>query len=78
MDSIRGYWQVPLTEKSQELTTFITPWGRYKYLLAPMGLNSTGDRYNLLMDAAVDGLANQKKVVDDMIFSYTQRILKSM
>ena len=54
MDAIKGYWQVPLAEKSQELTTFITPWGRYKYLRAPMGLSSTGDKYNLLMDAAVD------------------------
>ena len=32
-----------------------------------MGLSSTGDKYNLLMDAAVDGLANQKKVVDDIL-----------
>ena len=46
MDAIKGYWQVPLAEKSQELTTFITPWGRYKYLRAPMGLSSTGDKYN--------------------------------
>lgn len=32
LDAIIGYWQVPLAEKSQELTTFITPWGRYKHL----------------------------------------------
>ena len=44
-----------------------TPWGRYKYLRAPMGLSSTGDVYNLLMDAACDGLKNQKKVVDDIL-----------
>ena len=67
MDAIKGYWQIALAEKSQELTTFITPWGRYKYLRAPMGLSSTGDKYNLLMDAAIDGLDNQKKVVDDIL-----------
>ena len=32
-----------------------------------MGLSSTGDMYNLLMDAAIDGLDNQKKVVDDIL-----------
>ena len=32
-----------------------------------MGLSSTGGKYNLLMDAAVDGLANRKKVVDDIL-----------
>ncbi len=67
LDAIKGYWQVPLAEKSQELTAFITPWGRYKYLRAPMGLSSTGDKYNLLMDAAIDDLDNQKKVVDDIL-----------
>ena len=67
LDAVKGYWQVPLAEKSQDLTTFITPWGRYKYLRAPMGLSSTGDKYNLLMDAAIDGLDNQKKVVDDIL-----------
>ena len=39
MDAIKGYWQVPITKKSQELTTFITPWGRYKYLRPPIGLS---------------------------------------
>ena len=32
LDAIKGYWQLPLAEKSQELTTFITPRGRYKHL----------------------------------------------
>ena len=67
LDAVKGYWQVPWAEESQDLTTFITPWGRYKYLRAPMGLSSTGDVYNLLMDAACDGLKNQKKVVDDIL-----------
>ena len=67
MDALKGYWQIPLAEESQPLTTFITPWGRYMFLRAPMGLSSTGDKYNLLMDAAFDGLANVKKMVDDIL-----------
>ena len=27
MDAKHGYWQVPLEEKSQNLTNFLTPWG---------------------------------------------------
>ena len=67
LDAIKGYWQIPLTKESQPPTTFITPWGRYKFLRAPMGLSSTGDKYNLLMDAAFDGLHNVKKIVDDIL-----------
>ena len=29
VDANSGYWQVPLNEESQELTTFITPIGRF-------------------------------------------------
>ena len=67
LDAIKGYWQVALAENSQALTTFITAWRRYKYLRAPMELSSTGDKYNRLMDATLDGLDNQKKVVDDIL-----------
>ena len=37
-NAIHGYWQTLFEEKSQLTTVFITPWGRYKYLRAPMGL----------------------------------------
>ena len=36
-----------------------------------MGLSSTGDKYYLLMDAGIDGLANQKKVVDGILLYAT-------
>ena len=31
VDAVKGYWQVPLDEESQILTTFITPYGRFKF-----------------------------------------------
>ena len=37
-DALHGYWQIPLDEESKPLTTFITEFGRYRYLRAPMGL----------------------------------------
>jgi hypothetical protein len=56
-----------LAEESQELTTFICQEGRFKYLRAPMGLNSTGDEYNRRCDLAIAGVPNVEKVVDDML-----------
>ena len=38
LDATKGYWQVPLEKKSEDFTTVITPFGRYKFLRAPMGL----------------------------------------
>ena len=45
-----------LAEESQHLTTFITPWGRYKFLRGPMGLMFTGDEYCRRTDAALGHL----------------------
>ena len=67
LDAKSGYWQIPLEKSAQPLTTFLTPWGRYKYLRAPMGLASTGDEYCRRGDEAFSGMKNYAKVVDDII-----------
>ncbi len=66
-DAKHGYFQVELDEESQELTTFITPWGRFKHMRATMGLSCAGDEYNRRTDAALAGLSNMEKVVDDIL-----------
>ena len=40
LDARLGYFQVPLEPKSQELTTFLTPWGHYRYRRSPHGHQS--------------------------------------
>jgi hypothetical protein len=62
-----GYYQIPLSPSSQHLTVFMTPWGRYKYLRAPMGLCSSSDEYNRRADLAFEDVSNTKRVVDDLL-----------
>ena len=66
-DALKGYHQCPLDEASQLLTTFITPFGRYKFLRAPFGICSISEHYNRRMDEAFSGLDNYRKVVDDVL-----------
>ena len=66
LDAKHGYWQVELDEESQALTTFITPWGRYKFLRAPMGFVGTGDYYNCETDKPFAGRQDMVKIVDDI------------
>ncbi|CAB4013560.1 Hypothetical predicted protein [Paramuricea clavata] len=42
-DCWNGYHSVPLHEYDRHLTTFITPWGRYRYKTAPQGYIASGD-----------------------------------
>ena len=67
LDAKTGYWQIPIAEEDQDLTCFITPWGRYKFLRAPMGLTVSGDEYNRRGDEALEEVTNTVKVVDDVL-----------
>ena len=47
LDALKGYHQCPLDTDSQLLTTFITPFGRFKFLCAPYGISSISEHYSL-------------------------------
>ena len=64
---MKGYHQCPLEESSQSLTTFITPFGRFRYLRAPYGLSSIAEHYNRRMAEAFEGLTGFRRIVDDIV-----------
>ena len=45
-DTVKGYHQIPLDEESKDLTTFITPFGRFRYERAPFGICSISEHYD--------------------------------
>ena len=67
LDALKGYHQCPLDQESQTLTTFITPFGRFKYLRAPYGICSISEHYNRQMAEAFTGLSGFRRVVDDIV-----------
>jgi len=64
---MKGYHQCPLDPDSQLLTTFITPFGRFKYLRAPYSICSISEHYDRRMAEAFAGLTGFRRVVDDII-----------
>ena len=67
LDALKGYHQCPLDRESQLLTTFITPFGRFKFLRAPYGISSISEHYNRRMDEAFVGLTGYRRIVDDVV-----------
>ena len=67
LNAKKGYHQCPLEEASQLMTTFITPFGRFKYCRAPYGLSSIAEHYNRRMADAFQGLTGFRRIVDDII-----------
>ena len=68
LDAAKGYHQCPLDKESQLYTTFITPFGHFKYLRAPYGLSSIAEHYNRWMAEAFEGLTGFRRIVDDTLY----------
>lgn len=45
LDLSSGFWQMELDEPSSNLTTFMTPFGRYKFNRVPFGLNCAPEMF---------------------------------
>ena len=68
LDNWNGYHSVSLaTEEDRNLTTFITPWGRFRYKVAPEGFLSSGDAFTQRMDGIYEGTERMKRCVDDSL-----------
>ena len=66
-DAWNGYHSIPLHGDDRHYTTFITPWGRYRYLVAPQGYIASGDAYTRRFDEFVTDVPNKTKIVDDCL-----------
>ncbi|MEE4247997.1 MAG: reverse transcriptase family protein, partial [Kangiellaceae bacterium] len=62
-DAWNGYHSIPLREEDRHLTTFITPWGRYRYKVAPQGYIASGDAYTRRYDEIVSGIQKKTKCI---------------
>ena len=66
-DAWNGFHSVPLRQEDQHLTTFLTPWGRYFYKVAPQGYLASGDAYIRRYDEIIIDMPRKTKCVDDMV-----------
>ena len=66
-DAWNGFHSIPIAEEDRHLTTFITPWGRYRYRVAPQGYISSGDGYSRRFDEIVASIPRKTKCVDDTL-----------
>lgn len=54
LDLKDGYWQMPLTDESKEITAFTAPGkGLYHFCVCPFGLHSSGASFQRLLDTVI-------------------------
>ena len=66
LDAWNGYHSVQLDENSRKMTSFITPWGVYRYRTAPQGYLASGDAYTHRYDNIIRDFGDIAKCVDDV------------
>ena len=67
LDANMGYFQIKLSERSSYLTTFNTPFGRYRMLRMPMGARCSADKFQSALVEAFGGIEGVEIVQDDIL-----------
>ena len=67
LDAQSGYWQIRLEEKSSYLTTFNSPFGRYRFKRLPFGIICAQDLFQRKMDELFEDMEGVTPLIDDVI-----------
>lgn len=74
LDITHAYWNVKLDEDSSYLTTFNTPFGRYRFLRLPFGIASSQDIFQKKVNETFEDLQGVAAIVDDiLVFGRTRQ-----
>ena len=67
LDANSWYWQIPLDEESQLLTTFATPFGRYCFNRLLFGISSTPEIFSQALSRFLEDLDGIMYQMDDIL-----------
>lgn len=67
LDANSGFWQIPLSERSKEFTTFITPFGRFYFNRLPFGISSAPEHFQRRMGQVLSGQEGVVCHMDDVL-----------
>ena len=66
-DLLKGFWQVPLTDRAKEVSAFATPNGLYQYKVIPFGMKNSPATFQRPVNNVICGLDGCDAYIDDVI-----------
>lgn len=66
-DLLKGYWQVPLTKRAAEISTFATPDHFLQYTVMAFGMCNAPATFQCLINTVLNGIPNCNAYLDDLI-----------
>ncbi|XP_041485958.1 uncharacterized protein K02A2.6-like [Lytechinus variegatus] len=67
LDASSGFWQIQLDEDSSKLCTFITPYGRYRFLRLPFGICSAPEVFHKIIHNLFVDIPGVNTMMDDIV-----------
>ena len=67
LDLLKGYWQVPLTARVNEVSAFVMPNGLYQYKVMPFGMKIAPATFQRLINGVLSGLDGCEAYIDDAV-----------
>lgn len=67
LDTDSGFWQIPLSQNSAFLTTFITPFGKFCFNRLCFGISSAPEHFQKRMSQMLEGLEGVLCHMDDIL-----------
>ncbi|CAC5364330.1 unnamed protein product [Mytilus coruscus] len=52
-DLLKGYWQVPLTQRAREISAFVTPDGLFQYTVMPFGMKGAPATFQSMINNVI-------------------------
>lgn len=71
LDLLKGYWQVPLTERASEISAFVTPDDFLQYTVMAFGMCNAPATFQRLITRVLEGIRNCSAYLDDFVFTDT-------
>ena len=68
-DSLKGFWQVPLTPRAKEISVFVTPSGLYQYKVMPFGMKNSPATLQRLINSIISDIDGCDAYIDDLIIA---------
>ena len=66
-DLLKGFWQIPLTERAKEISAFVTPKGLYQYKVIPFGMKNSPATFQRLINRLIADIDGCEACIDDVI-----------
>ena len=67
LDAKEGFYHIKLDKQSSMLTTFWTPFGRYRWLRMPFGISSAPEEYQRRQQEILEGLKGVEVIADNIL-----------